>query len=203
MDRRPILYAAACGFVLVSLFFLVRNVKVYGSPFYNFNAPHHPSQNYDPQRAAVFAIRNSITYFATGTFERGDLTRQLAAPPPGATPDEIGYLGISVNRTTAAIADVVREIGQQGQALAAMAQQLATAARELQTASQQISTTTDQLSQGTERQRQLIGYGREDSEAASGLAATLHAGFVAADGIGAVIINNSEAVAAHRCEAKG
>ena len=37
--RRPILYAAACGFVLVSLFFLVRNVKVYGSPFYNFNAP--------------------------------------------------------------------------------------------------------------------------------------------------------------------
>jgi 4-amino-4-deoxy-L-arabinose transferase-like glycosyltransferase len=37
--RRPILYAAACGFVLVSCFFLVRNVKVYGSPFYNFNAP--------------------------------------------------------------------------------------------------------------------------------------------------------------------
>ena len=109
-----------------------------------------------------------------GEIERGDLTRQLAAPPPGATPDEIGYLGISVNRTTAAIAAVVREIGQQGQALAAMAQQLATAARELQTASQQISTTTDQLSQGTERQRQLIGYGREDSEAASGLAATLH-----------------------------
>jgi 4-amino-4-deoxy-L-arabinose transferase-like glycosyltransferase len=37
--RRPILYAAAFGFVAVSFFLLVRNVKVYRSPFYNFNAP--------------------------------------------------------------------------------------------------------------------------------------------------------------------
>lgn len=37
--RRPILYAAACGFVLASFFLLVRNVRVFGSPFYNYNAP--------------------------------------------------------------------------------------------------------------------------------------------------------------------
>src|SRR5204863_6443063 len=52
---------------------------------------------------------------------------------------------------------------------------LVAAAREMQTASHSISTTTHQLSEGTERQRQLIGYGRQDSEAASGLATTLHA----------------------------
>src|SRR5205814_5825124 len=70
---------------------------------------------------------------------------------------------------------IIREIGRQGGALAAMAGGLATAARELQTSSQSISSTTHQLSEGTERQRQLIGYGRQDSEAASGLATTLHA----------------------------
>src|SRR5207302_10246595 len=48
-------------------------------------------------------------------------------------------------------------------------------ASELQGDSQSISSTTHQLSEGTERQRQLIGYGRQDSEAASGLATTLHA----------------------------
>src|SRR6266498_3413197 len=56
-----------------------------------------------------------------------------------------------------------------------MAQQLAASAEELQAASQEISATTQQLSQGTVRQRQLIGHGREGSEAASGLAVTLHA----------------------------
>ena len=105
--------------------------------------------------------------------ERGDLTR--AVDDATAVPDELGYLGVSVNRTTAAIAGIVREIGQQGQGLAAMARDLATSARSLQSASQEISTTTDQLAEGTERQRQLIGFGREDSEAASGLATTLHA----------------------------
>jgi methyl-accepting chemotaxis protein len=102
--------------------------------------------------------------------ERGDLTQQLAA---GA--DEIGYLSVSVNRTTAALTDIIREIGNQGHALAAMARELSVSARDLQTASQEISTTTDQLSEGTERQRQLIVSGRQDSEAASGLATTLHA----------------------------
>jgi methyl-accepting chemotaxis protein len=109
-----------------------------------------------------------------GEIERGDLTRQLESGA-GVGTDELGYLSVSVNRTTAAIADIIREIGRQGHVLAQMAGELAGAARELQTASQSISTTTDQLSEGTERQRQLIGYGRQDSEAASGLATTLHA----------------------------
>jgi methyl-accepting chemotaxis protein len=106
--------------------------------------------------------------------ERGDLTRQLEDPAAVATTDELGFLGLSVNRTTAAIGDLIREIGRQGGTLATMAASLAEAAREMQTASQAISSTTVQLSEGTERQRQLIGYGREESEAASGLASTLH-----------------------------
>ncbi|HEY6092052.1 MAG TPA: methyl-accepting chemotaxis protein [Gemmatimonadales bacterium] len=109
-----------------------------------------------------------------GEIERGDLTRKLDSPDAGVAEDELGYLGLSVNRTTAAIADIVREIGRQGQALASMASGLADAARELQLSSQSISTTTGQLTEGTERQRQLIVYGREDSEAASGVATTLH-----------------------------
>ena len=110
-----------------------------------------------------------------GEIERGDLTRQMETSSATVAADELGYLGVSVNRTTAAIGDIIREIGRQGHALATMAGALAASARELQTASQAISTTTDQLSEGTERQRQLIGYGRQDSEAASGLATTLHA----------------------------
>ena len=109
-----------------------------------------------------------------GEIERGDLTRQMESSTAAAS-DELGFLGVSVNRTTAAIGDIIREIGRQGGALATMAGGLATAARELQTSSQSISTTTLQLTEGTERQRQLIGYGRQDSEAASGLATTLHA----------------------------
>ncbi|MEX2155561.1 MAG: methyl-accepting chemotaxis protein, partial [Gemmatimonadales bacterium] len=107
-----------------------------------------------------------------GEIERGDLTRQVGGAETAR--DELGYLGVSVNRTTAAIAEIVREIQRQGHALATMARELAASARELQGASHEISTTTQQLSEGTERQRQLIGYGRQDSEAASGLAATLH-----------------------------
>lgn len=109
-----------------------------------------------------------------GEIERGDLTRQIDDDAAGPLADELGYLGVSVNRTTAAIADIIRHIGQQGRALAAMAGELAGAARDLQASSQSISATTTQLSEGTERQRQLIGYGRQDSETASGLAATLH-----------------------------
>ena len=108
-----------------------------------------------------------------GEIERGDLTRTMESG--AATNDELGFLSVSVNRTTASIAEIIREIGKQGNALATMAKGLASAAQELQAASESISSTTVQLSEGTERQRQLIGYGREDSEAASGLAATLHA----------------------------
>src|SRR5262249_2745020 len=106
--------------------------------------------------------------------ERGDLRRQIDSAAPDTATDELGFLSVSVNRMTASIADIIREIGRQGGALAAMARGLATAARDLQTASQAISSTTLQLSEGTERQRQLIGYGRQDSEAATGLASTLH-----------------------------
>ena len=106
--------------------------------------------------------------------ERGDLTRQLDDSAALAATDELGFLGSSVNRTTAAIADVIREIGRQGGTLATMAGGLAAAAKEMQAASRSISSTTLQLSEGTERQRELIGYGRQDSEAASGLATTLH-----------------------------
>ena len=88
--------------------------------------------------------------------------------------DELGFLGVSVNRTTDAIAGIVGQVQQQSQDLAAMAEQLAASAQELQAASQQISATAQQLSDGTTRQRQLIGHGREDSEAAAGVAAQLH-----------------------------
>jgi methyl-accepting chemotaxis protein len=109
-----------------------------------------------------------------GEIERGDLTRTMESGTADGSTDELGYLGVSVNRTTAAIAQLIREIGKQAQALAAMAGGLAAAAKGLHSSSQAISTNTVQLSEGTERQRQLIGYGRQDSEAASGLAVTLH-----------------------------
>src|SRR5207253_8885184 len=47
-------------------------------------------------------------------------------------------------------------------------------AQELQAAAQQISAAAQQLSSGTERQRQLIGHGREDSEEAARVASQLH-----------------------------
>jgi methyl-accepting chemotaxis protein len=102
--------------------------------------------------------------------ERGDLTVRVADPEL----DELGYLGLSVNRTTDAISGIVRQIQHQAHELAAMAQQLAASAEELQAASQEISATTHHLAEGTVRQRHLIGRGREGSEAASGLAVTLH-----------------------------
>ena len=102
--------------------------------------------------------------------ERGDLRVRTTDPEL----DEIGYLGVSVNRTTESIADIVRQVQHQGESLAAMAEQLAASAEELQAGSQEISATAQHLSDGTERQRQLIGHGREDSEAASGVAVSLH-----------------------------
>ena len=102
--------------------------------------------------------------------ERGDLTVGLQDPEC----DELGYLGVSVNRTTEAIAVTVRQVQRQAHDLAAMAQQLAASAQGLQAAAQQISATAQQLSTGTERQRQLIGHGREDSEEAARVASQLH-----------------------------
>src|SRR5690242_3212989 len=103
--------------------------------------------------------------------ERGDLTVQLH----DGEPDELGFLGSSVDRTTAAIAGMVRQVQQQAQELAGLGQQLAGSARALHGASQQIAATAQRLSEGTSRQRELIGHGRDDSEAAAGGAAQLHA----------------------------
>src|SRR3989454_106653 len=102
--------------------------------------------------------------------EGGDLTMKVQDPEP----DDVGYLGLTVNRTTEAIAEIVRQIQQQAQELAAMAQELAASAQQLQAASEEISAAAQQLTRGTERQRQLIGHGREDSEAAAGIASQLH-----------------------------
>ncbi len=55
-----------------------------------------------------------------------------------------------------------------------MAQELAASAQQLQAASEEISAAAQQLTRGTARQRQLIGHGREDSEAAAGIASQLH-----------------------------
>src|SRR2546426_11635326 len=95
--------------------------------------------------------------------ERGDLTVALQDPES----DELGYLGVSVNRTTEAIAATVRQVQRQAHDPAAMAQQLAASAQELQAPAQQISAAAPQLSTRTERQRQLLGPGREDSEGAA------------------------------------
>lgn len=102
--------------------------------------------------------------------ERGDLTAKVE----DAELDELGFLGVSMNRTTDAIAGIVRQVQQQGQELAAMAEQLAASAQQLQAASQEISAATQHLSRGTERQRELIGQGRADSEAAAAVASRLH-----------------------------
>lgn len=102
--------------------------------------------------------------------ERGDLTVRVA----DANLDELGQLGMSVNRANEAIARTVRQVQQQGPELAAMAQQLAAAAEELQASAQEIAATATHLFEGTERQRELIGRGREESDAAAGLAETLH-----------------------------
>jgi methyl-accepting chemotaxis protein len=102
--------------------------------------------------------------------EAGDLT----ARADERETDELGFLGASVNRTTAGVAGIVREVGQQAQDLVAVAQQLAGSATELQAASQEIASTTQALADGTVRQRQLIGLGRGETEQAATTALTLH-----------------------------
>src|SRR5213078_4698696 len=105
---------------------------------------------------ARFVTRLHAARSTLAQVERGDLTVQLQDEEL----DELGYLGASVNRTTGAIAGVVRQVQHQSQDLAAMAQQLAASAQELQAASQEISAAAERLTEGTSRQRQLIGHGR-------------------------------------------
>src|SRR2546430_1376264 len=118
-----------------------------------------------------FVTRLQAARSTLAQVERGDLTVQIQDEEP----DELGYLGASVNRTTGAIAGVVRQVQHQSQDLAAMAEQLAASAQELHAASQEISAAAERLTEGTSRQRQLIGHGRDDSEAAADVAAQLHA----------------------------
>src|SRR3989449_1607812 len=118
-----------------------------------------------------FVTRLQAARATLAQVEHGDLTAKVQDEEL----DELGYLGASVNRTTGAIAGVVRQVQQQSQDLAAMAQQLAAASQELQAASQEISAAAERLAEGTSRQRQLIGHGRSDSEAAADVAAQLHA----------------------------
>src|SRR5260370_15644959 len=107
---------------------------------------------------------------ALAQVERGDLTTKVHDDAQ----DELGYLGVSVNRTTDAIADIVRHVQHQAGELAAMAQQLAAAAEQLHASAEEISATAQQLSEGTERQRRLIGHRRGDSAAAPTVASQLH-----------------------------
>ncbi len=102
--------------------------------------------------------------------EAGDLTAAVEDPEP----DELGYLGRSVNRMTAGIAEIVRAVGGEGRELAALAEELAASGEQLHAASQEIAASTETLSVGTERQRQLIRHGRLDSDAAAGVADALH-----------------------------
>jgi len=117
----------------------------------------------------IARVRATRTTFAR--LEAGDLTVRV----PDDAADELGYLGVSVNRTTDGIAAIVRQAQRQGAELAALATQLTASARQLQAASQGISTTTQGLTRGVERQRELIGHGRADSEAAAAVASQLHA----------------------------
>src|SRR2546430_2555744 len=115
--------------------------------------------------------RLRATRTTVARLEAGDLTVRVADDDP----DDLGFLGASVNRTTDGIAAMVRQVQRQGQGLAAMAQQLSGSARQLQAASQGISTTAQGVTRGVERQRELIGHGRADSEAAAAVASQLHA----------------------------
>jgi methyl-accepting chemotaxis protein len=105
--------------------------------------------------------------------ERGDLAVRLNDPAA----DELGYLSASVDKTTAAVADAVREVQQQVQALLQLARRFGAAVGEIQASTRQIASTTDLLSEGTERQRRSIESGRSASDAAARITAALRQRF--------------------------
>jgi methyl-accepting chemotaxis protein len=109
--------------------------------------------------------------------ERGDLAVRLNDPAA----DELGYLSASVDKTTAAVAEAVREVQQQAQDLSGLARQLAAAASELEASSRQIAQTTDLLSEGTDRQRRSIQRGRGASDAAARITSELRQRFQQAE----------------------
>ena len=109
--------------------------------------------------------------------ERGDLTVRLNDPAG----DELGYLSASVDKTTGAVADAVKEVQRQAQSLSSLARQLASAATELQASTRQIAATTDLLSEGTDRQRRSIESGRVAGDAAARVTAALRQRFQLAE----------------------
>jgi methyl-accepting chemotaxis protein len=109
--------------------------------------------------------------------ERGDLAVRLSDPAA----DELGYLSASVDKTTAAVAEVVREVQRQAQDLSGLARQLAAAAGELEASTRQIAQTTDLLSEGTDRQRRSIESGRGASDAAARITSALRQRFQQAE----------------------
>jgi methyl-accepting chemotaxis protein len=102
--------------------------------------------------------------------ETGDLTARLEDPEP----DDLGHVALSLDRTINAIAETVRQVQAGAQEMEALAHQLTVAAKRLQAGAQESAASVERVSAGTERQRELIGHGRADSEAAAGVAAALH-----------------------------
>jgi methyl-accepting chemotaxis protein len=109
--------------------------------------------------------------------ERGDLAVRISDPEA----DELGYLSASVDKTTAAVGEAVREVQQQAQALVQLARRLGTASVELQASTQQIASTADSLTAGAERQRRSIESGRNAGDAAARIAAALRQRFQQAE----------------------
>jgi methyl-accepting chemotaxis protein len=102
--------------------------------------------------------------------EQGDLTVRVLDPEL----DDLGHMGLSLNRTSEAIAGTMRQVQQETRAVGSLAQRLVASARLLQATALESSATVQQLFQGTERQRELIGRGRGAAEAAAGVASALH-----------------------------
>jgi len=101
--------------------------------------------------------------------ERGDLAVRLNDPAG----DELAHLSASVDQTTAAVAEAMREVQRQAQDLSPLATQLSAAAVALEQSAREIAATTELLSQGTDQQRRSIAAGQEATEAAAGIASTL------------------------------
>lgn len=117
----------------------------------------------------VGRLRDTRTVLAR--LEAGDLTVRAA----DAELDEVGLLGVSVNRTASGITTIVRAVQTQAHDLAAMAQQLAASSEQLQASAQEIAAHTQQLAGGTDRQRGLIAFSREEAARAETVASSLHA----------------------------
>jgi len=109
--------------------------------------------------------------------ERGDLTVRLNDPAG----DELGYLSASVDKTTGAVAEAVKEVQRQAQALSGLARQLGMAASDLQASTRSIAATTDVLSEGSDRQRQSIESGRAAGDAAARVTQALRQRFQTAE----------------------